>query len=40
MIFRPSDAEFQVELEGIKKWVDPKGPKDRVSNGKTEFPRV
>ena len=36
MIFRPSDAEFQVELEGTKKCVHQKCPKDRVSNGKTE----
>ena len=37
MIFRPSDAEFQVELEGTKKCVHQKCPKDRVSNGKTEW---
>ena len=36
IIFGSSDAEFQVELEGTKKCVHQKCPKDRASNGKTD----
>jgi len=37
MIFGPSDAEFQVELEITKKYVHQKCPKDRDSDRKTEL---
>ena len=33
----PSDAEFQVQLEGNIKYIHQKCPKVRVSNGKTEL---
>ena len=35
MIYRPKYAELQVELEGTKKCLDEKCPKDRASNRKT-----
>ena len=34
MIFGPSDAEFHVELDGIKKCLHQKWPKHRDSNGR------
>ena len=34
MIFGPSDAEFHVELDGIKKCLHQKWPKQRDSNGR------
>ena len=36
MIFGPSDAEFHVELDGIKKCLHQKWPKHRDSNGRPE----
>ena len=35
MIFRPKDAEFQVELEDTIKCIDQKLPKQRDSNGRS-----
>ena len=37
MIFGPSDAEFHVELDGIKKCLHQKWPKHRDSNGRPEL---
>ena len=34
MIFGPSDADFHVELDGIKKCLHQKWPKQRDSNGR------
>ena len=37
MIFGPSDAEFHVELDGIKKCLHQKWPKQRDSNRRPDF---
>ena len=40
MIFGPSDAEFHVELDGIKKCLHQKWPKHRDSNGRPEVSEI
>ena len=37
ILIRPSDVEFQVELEGAKRCIHPKSPKQRDSNGRSEI---